>query len=166
MPAENLTAMDGAATTYSTNCDVLPILDPVLVKRLARMGNKTESFSRRAIALGKENIDLLPKGLSLVQAEAALANRDVLLTRWLKMKQITDRLEMAMILCGVDAYNAARSAYRSMKVNTRDAALHALLRDLARTFQRETSDDLDPIEPPAEGGGESTGDTSGSTGAA
>jgi hypothetical protein len=125
------------------------------------MGLKTESFTREAIALGKLNLDLLPKGLNITQAETALANRDMLRIRWMRVKQLADRLEMAMVLCGADGYNAGRDAYKAMKVNTRDAALRDLLRALGRTFRPAT-----PPAAPASGGtngGTGTGGSGGTT---
>jgi hypothetical protein len=106
------------------------------------MGLKSETFSREALELARQNPHLCPGGLDLEQAEHSMALRDTLLSRYLQARQLAETLEVAMQVCGVDAFDGARTAYKSMKANCRDAALLELIDHLGRNFRSRRSPEV------------------------
>ena len=144
-----LASLDAGITAMRTGCAELPTADAALLRRAAKMGLKTETFSREAIELARQNPQLCPAGLDLEHAERAMAVRDALLSRYLQARQLAETLEVAMQVCGVDAFDAARTAYKSMKANCRDAALLELINHLGKTFRSRRSEKIDAPEPSA-----------------
>ena len=86
--AEALTAIDGGLTDVETNTDTfLVALPPEEIKRLAKIGLKTETFAYKALELGKLNIDLLPRNLDLDKLERDVAAREQLAIRFARIKR-------------------------------------------------------------------------------
>lgn len=130
-----LATMDAGIASMTEGCRQVPRADAELLRRAAKMGDKSETFAREAIELAKNNAHLCPKSLDLEQAEQAIATRDELRIRYLRARFLAETLEVAMQVCGVDAFDAARTAYKSMKMNCRDAALLQLLEHVGRNFR-------------------------------
>jgi hypothetical protein len=142
---EVVATMDTGLAALRSGCAELPTADAALLRRAAKMGLKSETFSREALELARQNPHLCPAGLDLEQAEHSMALRDTLLSRYLQARQLAETLEVAMQVCGVDAFDAARTAYKSMKANCRDAALLELIDHLGRSFRSRRAEK--PSEP-------------------
>jgi hypothetical protein len=140
--AEDLTIWDTSFATCKTKM-TLPTVDPLLLKRSVKMGRKTETFTRRALDLAKQNIDLLPRGIDLAAIDRDMLTREQLLSRYVMVEQLAQSMLAAANLLGSDLYSAGLAAYNAMKANSRDAGLRALLKDLGETFARKSSEDDD-----------------------
>src|SRR5689334_18187533 len=58
--------------------DTLPEIDPLIMRHVAKMGNKTETFSRDTFILAAKRQHLLPRGLDLEAIEELFRKRDAL----------------------------------------------------------------------------------------
>jgi hypothetical protein len=148
--AEDITALDAAITAALDRTEIMPTTDLATLKRLAKMGLKSESFSREALAEAKLHIDLMPRGLNVTRMETNIANRDLLRTRLAQIEELRARLRAAVILHGVDGYNDGLTVYRALQSNGDYRQAEAVGR-LGRIFQKATEeeDDLPLEETPA-----------------
>jgi hypothetical protein len=143
------TAIDGARTTMA----VLPPVNAVLLKHVAKIGTKTETFTRQTLELARLNPGLIPVGLNITEVQQDLEMRDELRVRYLALLELANRMRGAMRLLGSDAYTGALAAYRAMKVNNRNEALTESIRELGRVFKSAQTEQEEPVEPeePVEG---------------
>src|SRR5689334_16908636 len=95
--AEDLTAYDGAISTAHTKMSSLPEEDAAVVKHLAKIGNKSESFAREALSFAKQHSGLMPRDLDLLNLERTLDNRDTFRDRLAVAKHLVERLEAAIV---------------------------------------------------------------------
>jgi hypothetical protein len=148
--AEDITALDTAITAALDKTGILPTTDLPTLKRLAKMGLKSESFAREALAEAKLHLDLMPRGLNVARMERNIANRDLLRTRLAEIEELRARVRAAVILHGVDGYNDGLTVYRALQSNG-DYRQAEVISRLGRIFQKTTvgEDDLPPEEAPA-----------------
>ena len=142
--AETLTAFDTAITAASTEFEILPTADTATVERLAKMGLKSGSFAREALDLARLHEDLLPRALSVAKMQATIDNRDLLATRLAQVDHLRERIRVAAVLHGVDAYSDALVVYNSLRRNGTDASLREAVAYLGRIFKRTSGDEEGP----------------------
>lgn len=148
--AEDMTTLDEAVTAASTITEVFPSEEAATVKRLAKIGLKSTSFAREALDLGKLYSGLLPRDLNLAKMENTLNNRDAIRTRYNKVRQVLEKLEVMLVLLGVDAYRDGLDIYNSLKRHGTDQTMRDAVAELGRIFrktQRETAEPEVPQEP-------------------
>ena len=148
--AEDMTTFDTGVTSALTVAETFPSEEASTVKRLAKIGLKSASFAREALDLGKIYEGLLPRDLNLAKMEVTIANRDAIRTRYNKVRQLLEKLEVALVLLGVDAYRDGLDIYNSLKRHGTDQTLQSAVAELGRIFrktQREVEDPEVPQEP-------------------
>jgi hypothetical protein len=152
LPAEDVVAYDAAIVIAHDKMAILPEEETPLVKHLAKIGNKSESFAREALALGKQHTGLLPRDLDLTTMERTLQNRDVLRVRLATARHLVDRLEAAIVLLGVDCYRDGLDIYNALKRGGTTQSLRDAVRELGRTFRRTQAEEEtpEPTEPEPE----------------
>jgi hypothetical protein len=142
--AEAITAFDTALTAANTQFADLPTVDAPTVDRLAKMGLKSGSFAREALDLARLHDDLLPRALSVPKMQAAIDNRDLLLSRLAQVDHLRERIRVAAILHGVDSYTDALAVYNSLQRNGTDASLREAVAHLGRIFKRNNGEEEAP----------------------
>ena len=151
LAADDMVIYDGAVVTAHDKMAVLPEEETPLVKHLAKIGNKSESFAREALALGKQHTGLLPRDLDLAVMERTLQNRDALRVRLATAKHLVDRLEAAVVLLGVDCYRDGLDIYNALKRGGTTQSLREAVRELGRTFRRTQAEEGTPEPTTTEG---------------
>lgn len=149
--AEDMTTIDTGVTSALAVAEEFPSEEASTVKRLAKIGLKSESFAREALDVGKLYEGLLPRDLDLAKMEVTIANRDAIRTRYNKVRQLLERLEVTLVLLGVDAYRDGLDIYNSLKRHGTDQTMRDAVAELGRIFrkaQREIEEPEVPQEPP------------------
>ena len=120
---EDLQNLDAAVNEALLIVELFPSEETATVKRLAKIGLKSESFAREALELGKTYSGLLPRDLNLGKMELALDNRDAIRARFNKVRQILEKLQAALVLLGVDTYRDGLDIYNSLKRHGTDQTM-------------------------------------------
>src|SRR5689334_17044379 len=87
-PASDLAALAAAVTEARAKVASMPTESAVTVKRLAKIGMRSESFARDALDLGSVHAGLLPRDLDLARMAANLENREALRTLLAQIEQL------------------------------------------------------------------------------
>lgn len=149
---EDLTTFDTSLTAIETATEqILMSLPPEEIKRLAKIGFKTETFAYKALEIGKLNPGLLPRDLDLTKIERDVLAREQLAIRFVRVKQLYDKMHATMLLLGTDFYQGALAIYRALKANGRDAGLTTLLAELGVAFERPSQKKKPQPTPPDTG---------------
>src|SRR5688572_21916811 len=96
--AEEFTAYDAGITAAKVVMTVLPTPDPVILRRVVKIGPKTETFTRDTVLLARQNPTLLPVGLNLAEIEGDLALRQELKERYFELLELAKRMRGAIML--------------------------------------------------------------------
>jgi hypothetical protein len=145
--AEDLTSFDAGITSATTIAETFPTEETATVKRLAKIGMKSESFAREALEVARVAEDLLPRALDLARMERTIANRDAMRLRYTRLRQLLERVEAALILLGVDAYRDGLDVYDALKRHGTDQALREAVYQLGRAFRRAQEEEEGEGEP-------------------
>jgi hypothetical protein len=108
--------------------------DKLILRRVPKLGFKSDAFTRDALMLAAQHEELLPRGLDIQQLEAQMELRDALKSRALQMKRMARKMEMIVQLLGSDVFSGALAAYKSMKANHR-GTMNEQLRELGQIFR-------------------------------
>lgn len=107
LSADDLDAVDAALTILETRFAGLIALRVEERCGLARMGDRSEAFCRRTLAMLAQNPQLVPPGFGLVEAQADLAAADALHPRLLRLRRLSGRAEDSEVMLGCDVMVAA-----------------------------------------------------------
>ena len=83
--------VDAALTTLETELAGLIALSEGEKRRLRRMGNKTESFSRQALQVVSQNPQMIPANVPVADAIADIRLMDQLRPRLTRMSRLIER---------------------------------------------------------------------------
>ena len=134
-PAELFTQLAAVLELGFSQMEALPSEDAPILKRLARIGLKSESFAREALSLARVHPELLPRALDLERMAANLQSRDQLRELLVQLEQLTARVRAAVVLHGVDAYADGLTVYHSLQRHGDDTVREATGK-LGRIFRR------------------------------
>lgn len=133
---EQLAAIDAALTQLEQQLTGLITLDFAEKSRAAKMGDRSESFTRQTLNVLDQNPEILPAGLGIAEARADLTARDRLRPRLLRLARLYARGQDTDTALGSDALSIALHGYRLLKLNGRAAGLEALQKELGSHFAR------------------------------
>jgi len=131
-------------------------LKPALRRDLFKMGVKSETFCRQAVAALDRNRQVVPPSLGLDDALADLLALDILRPVLQRLEQMTELLRDTEMALGSDLMETAVEGYGLLKVIGDSQGLDTLRRDLGTRFARrgrKTGDEPEPVpgDTPARG---------------
>lgn len=128
-------AADAAIAALETALGPMLIsLTPAQRRRLVKMGDASEPFSRKALAVMAENIQLLPRNLDVTEMRRDLEAHDALNARMVRLAQLGEKLADTEMALGSDVMALALEGYAILKVNGKGEGLDGLKRVLKRRF--------------------------------
>jgi type II secretory pathway component PulJ len=134
--AQQLAEVDQALTQLENALSGLISLDADERRSLNRMGNKSEVFCRRTVAVLEQNPQMVPAALDLAAARADLETLDRLRPRLDRLQRLAERGTDTEIALGSDVMELALEGYALLKVSGRNQGLDGLRRELSSRFAR------------------------------
>ncbi|RYD82183.1 MAG: hypothetical protein EOP84_09805 [Verrucomicrobiaceae bacterium] len=145
--AEDSTAIAAALTEIEDIVEAFTLsLPPEEAKRLLKIGMKTETFSYKALEVGKLHPGLLPRDLDLTRIDRDVAARETLMVHFIRIQRLHNLLQSTLAVLGADFYAGGRAIYRALKANGREAGLESVLAELGVAFARALKT-TEPDEP-------------------
>lgn len=105
--AEDLATVDAALDALESRLYMLISLRPDIQLGLARMGEKSEAFCRRTLAVMAAQPSVTVSDLDLAAAQAGLAAADALHPRLVRLRRLAERAEDTELALGSDVMVAA-----------------------------------------------------------
>lgn len=133
---EQLARIDAAVATLETEMGAFIALPAEVLRRLRRMGDKSESFSRQALQVVAQNPQMIPPNIPVSEALADLKVLDQLRPRLGRLTRLCERGNHTDIALGHDILTVALKAYGLLKLTGRAEGMEGLRRDLAGLFAR------------------------------
>lgn len=131
LPQADLADIDAALTTLETRLAGLIELSIEDRRTINKMGAKSEAFCRQTMVVLAQNPQVLPPGFDLAEAQADLANIDVLRIRTNRLRQLLAKAEDTEMALGSDVLTAALEGYALLKVVGKGAGLEALRQSMS-----------------------------------
>jgi hypothetical protein len=134
LTAEQETAAMAAIAGLETQLGFLVDLDPAVLRRIARAGDRSQAFVERALNLAAESPEILPGEFDLaefrrdVALAAALGRLSGALTR------VQERVKTSITAAKADAFAQALEVYNRSK-RTKRAGFDTLTRELGQRFR-------------------------------
>lgn len=136
LSAEQWAAVDAALATLETNLAGLIALPAGQRSRLIKMGDKSETFCRQAVAVMGENPAVLPRNLDLDEVRRDLATHDALRPRLMRLERLFEKANDTDTALGSDVMTAALEGYAFLKIAGKGEGLESLRRTLSERFNR------------------------------
>ena len=124
--ADAVAAIDQALATLEAHLGRLPILDGETVRRLVKMGDKTEAFCRQAAVVLEDNPRLVPPDFSVAALRQDITDLDLMRPRFLRLRELLERTRSAELALGSDIASAALEGYGYLKMGGKSAGLDGL----------------------------------------
>lgn len=135
-----------ALSTLETKLAGLISLSTSERRRLSKMGEKSETFCRRALVTMNENPTLIPAEVDVADAMRDMAQLDALRPHITRLRKLLGRAEDSEMALGSDAMVTALEGYAMLKVLGKGSGLDALRRDMAGRFSRKARVDESPAD--------------------
>lgn len=116
---------------------MLVALDNDTRRGLTKMGDRSESFVRQALAALDQNREIVPPSLKLDDALADLKAVDQLRPLRQRVAKLLERLEDTEMALGSDAMIAALEGYALLRVSGKSRGLDGLRESLSTRFARQ-----------------------------
>lgn len=107
LSADDMDAVDAALTTLEARLAGLIALRVEGCRGMAGMGEKSEAFCRRTLAMLAQNPRMVATGFDLAEAQAHLDAADALHPRLLRLRRLAGRAEDSELALGCDVMVAA-----------------------------------------------------------
>ena len=104
-------------------------------RSLAKMGDGSEAFCRKAHDAMRENADLLPRNLDVAEMGRDLVSHDALNTRLVRLTRLLEKVRDTDMALGSDVMVAALGGYAFLKLSGKGEGLDAVSRDLGKRFE-------------------------------
>lgn len=114
--AEALPEFDAALDTIDRILKAFVSLDAEQMRRLSKLGDKTESFCRQTAAILDQNHQALPPGFDLEELKRDLAAFDLLRPRLNRLEALTSKCADTQTALGSDILSASYDGYALLKV--------------------------------------------------
>lgn len=132
---EQLNAIDTTLATLESQLSGLIALSAEQRLRMTKMGERSETFCRRAVTVLGENPQIIPPNLDLADAIADLRGRDQLRPRIARLARLSQRATDTEMALGSDVMVAALQGYKLLKAIGRSEGLDSLRRELGNRFR-------------------------------
>lgn len=156
--SQNLASVHFDATQWQTVDQAMAALEaalaPVLValqgtgqrRRLAKMGDGSEAFCRKAFHAMRANRNLLPANFDLDEMGRDLASHDALNERFTRLLQLAEKVRDTDMALGSDVMVAALTGYKLLKLAGKGEGLDAVNRDIGKRFE-DNGERNAPLQP-------------------
>lgn len=134
-PADRLAVMDAMATIRQK----LPFLIDLTTedrRTIVKMGDKSRAFVSKALEVGTQNPDFLPRSFNLEEMRRDLALYEALYPILLSLTQLQELVDDTCIAAGSEAYTAALAVYNYAKASGDVTGLDAVIDEMGRRFSR------------------------------
>lgn len=115
---------------------MLVALDNDTRREITKMGERSESFVRQALAALDQNREIVPPSLKLDEAMADLKAVDQIRPLRQRVARLLERLEDTEMALGSDAMSAALEGYALLRVSGKSRGLDGLRESLSTRFNR------------------------------
>lgn len=155
--SQNLASVHFDATQWQAVDQALATLEsafgPVLValqgtgqrRRLAKMGDGSEAFCRKAFDAMRSNRDLLPGNFDIDEMGRDLGSHDALNERLTRLMQLVEKVRDTDTALGSDVMVAALAGYQFLKIAGKGEGLDAVNRDMGKRFEDNGHRSTQPV---------------------
>ena len=112
---DNLPKFDAALDAIEQVMDIFVSLTPEQVRRLTKIGDKSETFCRQTAAILEQNKQALPPGFDLEELKRDFAAYDALRPRLLRLQALTAKCADTRVALGSDIQTASYDGYDLLK---------------------------------------------------
>ena len=113
---DNLPKFDAALDAIEKVIDIFVSLTPEQVRRLTKIGDKSETFCRQTAAILEQNKQALPPGFDLEELKRDFAAYDALRPRLLRLQALTAKCADTRVALGSDIQAASYDGYGLLKM--------------------------------------------------
>ena len=145
---EQWAAVDTALSTLTTALQPMLVpLNATARRRVVKMGDGSEAFSRQAADAAAENLGVMPRNFDLEEMRRDLASHDAVNARMVRITQLLEQMRNTEMALGSDAMVAALEAYSYLKNAGEGEGVEQLRRMLGRRFEDNGPKASAPPEP-------------------
>ena len=113
---DDLPKFDAALDAIEGLMDVFVSLTPEQMRKLTKIGEKSETFCRQTVAILDQNRQALPPGFDLDELKRDLAAYDALRPRLLRLQALTAKCADTRVALGSDIQAASYDGYGLLKM--------------------------------------------------
>jgi hypothetical protein len=135
--SDRLAVMDAIATIRQK----LPFLVDLTAeerKTLPKLGDKSRAFVVKALEVGTQNPDFLPRSFDLDEMRRDIELFEALYPILLSLTQLQELVDDTAVAVGSEAYAAGLMVYNYAKASGKGTGLDSMVNDLGRRFARKT----------------------------
>lgn len=114
--SDDLPKFDAALDSIEGVLDAFVSLTPEQMRRLTKIGDKSETFCRETLATLELNKQALPAGFDLDELKADLAAFDALRPRLIRLQALTAKCSDTRVALGSDILAASYDGYDLLKM--------------------------------------------------
>ena len=131
---DDIAAIDKALDILEAKFDRFVTLTPDQIRRLNKMGDKSEAFCRQATVVLEENPQLIPPGFSVAELRQDITDLDLMRPRFLRLRELLEKADSTEMALGSDIINAALEGYGYIKMGGKSAGLDGLREGMNARF--------------------------------
>jgi hypothetical protein len=138
IPVASITAIDTALATLKSLLSFLISLTPEDRHNLAKMGDKTLAFVKKAYEYATLNPTLMPSYVNIDEMRKDIETVEKLHAIYTLINELNSRLDDTIMLAGSEAYMASLSIYNSVKsaAHSNIPAAKPIAQDLSERFAK------------------------------
>ncbi|MDZ8261866.1 hypothetical protein [Nostoc sp. ChiQUE01b] len=124
----------------TTICEKLPFLIDLTTeerKALPKLGDKSRAFVSKALEIGTQNPDFLPRSFDLNEMRQDIELFEALYPILLSLTQLQELVDDTSVAVGSEAYAAGLMIYNYAKASGKGSGLDSMVDDLGRRFARK-----------------------------
>ncbi|MBX9258593.1 hypothetical protein H1Q63_32535 [Desmonostoc muscorum CCALA 125] len=106
-------------------------------KALPKLGDKSRAFVSKALEIGTQNPDFLPRSFDLNDMRQDIELFEALYPILLSLTQLQELVDDTSVAVGSEAYAAGLMIYNYAKASGKGAGLESMVDDLGRRFARK-----------------------------
>ena len=107
-------------------------------KALPKLGDKSRAFVSKALEIGTQNPDFLPRSFDLNEMRQDIELFEALYPILLSLTQLQELVDDTSVAVGSEAYAAGLMIYNYAKASGKGSGLDSMIDDLGRRFARKT----------------------------
>ncbi|MEH2180144.1 hypothetical protein [Nostoc sp.] len=106
-------------------------------KALPKLGDKSRAFVSKALEIGTQNPDFLPRSFDLNDMRQDIELFEALYPILLSLTQLQELVDDTSVAVGSEAYAAGLMIYNYAKASGKGSGLESMIDDLGRRFARK-----------------------------
>ena len=106
-------------------------------KALPKLGDKSRAFVSKALEIGTQNPDFLPRSFDLNEMRQDIELFEALYPILLSLTQLQELVDDTSVAVGSEAYAAGLMIYNYAKASGKGSGLDSMVDDLGRRFARK-----------------------------